>query len=123
MEQRVSLITLGVADLDRSTAFYERLGWRRAGDFTGVAFFQCGPLAVALWARTELAADAGLDPGGGGFSGIALAYNTRDRAEVDVVLAQFADAGGALVKPGAPTPYGGYAGYATDLDGHLWEIA
>jgi catechol 2,3-dioxygenase-like lactoylglutathione lyase family enzyme len=124
MEQRISLITLGVADLARSRAFYERLGWQRAFKAAeGVAFFQTGGMALALWPLTELTADLKIAPTRAGFAGMALAYNARTRAEVDAVLAEAAAAGGSLLKPAHDTPWGGYAGYFADPDGFAWEIA
>ncbi|MFN3459538.1 MAG: VOC family protein [Oceanibaculum sp.] len=124
MEQRLSLITLGVADIARSRAFYEALGWTASGIGDGdVAFFQCGGLVFSLFGRSDLAKDAGLSAEGAGFRGIALAYNTRSREEVDKVLAEMVAAGATLVKPAAEAPWGGYSGYAADPDGHLWEIA
>lgn len=127
MEQRLSLITLGVADLARSRRFYEEgLGWRPSGAGNDeVAFYQLGGLALALWGREDLAADAGLPrPGPAeGFAGIALAHNGRARDEVDTILARAAAAGGRLLRAGAATPWGGYTGYFADPDGHLWEVA
>ncbi|WP_433531661.1 VOC family protein [Micromonospora sp. CA-263727] len=123
MEQRISLITLGVTDLARARAFYERLGWR-GQEVERTVFFQAGGIAVVLWARESLAADAGLDNReAGGFTGIALAHNVRERDEVDQVLVAAAGAGAAVTRPARETSYGGYAGYFTDPDGHLWEIA
>jgi uncharacterized protein len=123
MEQRLSLVTLGVADLDRSLRFYEALGWRRQNANPEVAFFQAGGMVLALWSRQALAADARLSPEGSGFAGIALAYNTRSREEVDRVLDEAKAAGAAIPKPAEDTPWGGYAGYFADPDGHLWEVA
>ena len=124
MEQRLSLVTLGVADLARSTAFYERLGWTRAlRDAAGVAFFRAGGTAIVLWPLADLAADAGVAPQRHGFAGIALAHNVRARADVDAVLAEAAAAGAAVLKPAADTFYGGYAGYFADSDGFAWEVA
>jgi uncharacterized glyoxalase superfamily protein PhnB len=124
MEQRLSLITLGVADLKRAREFYEDgLGWTRGNTQDEVAFYQAGGMIVALWARKDLAADAKLSHEGSGFRGIALAYNARSRAEVDTVLAEAARAGAAIPKVAEDTPWGGYAGYFTDPDGHLWEVA
>ena len=124
MEQRVTLITLGVDDLARSTQFFERLGWRRSvRQAPGVAFFQCGGVAVSLYPRGELAKDAGIPPQGAGFGGIAIAYNARSKAEVDAVLAEVKAAGAAIVKPAQDAFWGGYSGYFRDLDGHLWEVA
>ena len=124
MEQRVSLITLGVKDLSQSQQFYERLGWRRSMAKTeGIVFFQTGGMALALYPRRELAKDANVSSEGGGFSGMTLAYNTRHREEVDSVLAQAQRAGAQLVKPAQEAFWGGYSGYFSDLDGFLWEVA
>jgi uncharacterized protein len=126
MEPRISLVTLGVADLGRSRRFYEEgLGWRpsHAGVDGVVAFYQLGGLALALYGRAALAADAGLPDEGGGFGGIALAHNVRSREEVGSVLARAAAAGARLLKPGADTEWGGHVGYFADPDGHLWEVA
>jgi predicted lactoylglutathione lyase len=122
VEQRVSLITLGVDDLERSVAFYQALGW--SGQVVqDTAFFQAGGLAIVLWSRDALADDAGIDDDGGRFGGIALAQNVRTRDEVDEVLGAAEAAGGTITHPAADTFYGGYAGYVADPDGHLWEIA
>ena len=124
MEQRVSLITLGVADLAASTGFYERLGWKRSVRAAqGVAFFQAGGMALALYPFADLAADAGLNGERSGSAAIALAYNARSKAETDAVLAEASAAGAVVVKPAGDTFWGGYAGYFRDLDGHLWEVA
>ncbi len=123
MEQRLSLVTLGVADLARSLLFYEALGWRRANSHAEVAFFQLNGLVLALWSREALAADARLAPAGEGFSGVALAYNARDRAEVDTVMAEAEAAGARILKPPGATEWGGYSGYFADPDDHLWEVA
>jgi len=123
MEQRISLVTLGVADLARARAFYERLGWR-GQEVEETVFVQAGPMALVLWGRDKLAADAGVDdPGGDGFGGITLAQNVRSRAEVDDVLATAAAAGAEVTRPARETFYGGYAGCFADPDGHVWEIA
>ena len=124
MEQRLSLVTLGVADLTRARRFYEDgLGWTRGNDHAEVVFYQLGGMVLALWGRAALAQDAGVAHGRDGFGGIALAYNARSRTEVDAVLAEAAAAGATIVKPAADTFWGGYAGYFADPDGHLWEIA
>ncbi len=123
MEQRVSLVTLGVTDLRRSLAFYERLGWQ-GQVVQETAFFQAGGLAVVLWGRAELAADSGIDDEGAStFSGIALAHNVRSREEVDQVIAVAREAGAAITREPAATFYGGYAAVFRDPDGHAWEIA
>ena len=124
MEQRVSLITLGVADLARSREFYERLGWRRSmAQAEGIVFFQAGGMALALYPRNELAKDAKIAPEGYGFNGISLAYNTRNREEVDSVLAEAQTAGAKILKPAEEDFWGGYSGYFADPDGFLWEVA
>ena len=121
MEQRLSLVTLGVADLGRSRAFYEALGWKPAFANEGVVFFQLGGMVLGLWSREELAKDAGLpappQPGA-----IALAQNLRSREEVDRLLAE-AEGAGAKIKPAHATEWGGYSGYFADPDGHPWEVA
>ncbi len=118
MEQRVSLITLGVADVQRARAFYERLGWRtNAAADDDVVFFQAGGLVVALWGRDELAADSG------GWGGITLAYNVASPAEVDATIATAEAAGATIPRHGAETFWGGYSGVFVDPDGHPWEVA
>jgi uncharacterized protein len=124
MEQRISLVTLGVGDLERSTEFYERLGWRRAfAKAEGIVFFQAGGMVLALYPREELAKDAKVASGGSGFGGMTLAYNTRRREEVDEVLAEAAAAGAKITKAAEEAFWGGYSGYFADLDGYLWEVA
>src|SRR5271170_363552 len=110
MEQRVSLITLGVADLERSREFYQRLGWRRSmAKAEGVVFFQTGGMALALYPRQDLAKDANIAPEGQGFNGITLAYNTRNRAEVDSVLKEARAAGATIRRPAQEAFWGGYS--------------
>ncbi len=124
MEQRITIITVGVDDLARSTAFFERLGWRRSvRQAQGVSLFQCGGIAVSLFPRPELAKDAGISPKGEGFGGFAIGYNTRSKEDVDAVLAEAKAAGADIVKPAQEASWGGYSGYFRDLDGHLWEVA
>jgi predicted lactoylglutathione lyase len=123
VEQRISLVTLGVEDLARSRAFYEALGWR-GQEVEKTVFFQAGGQALALWSRALLAQDAGLpDDGPRGFGGVVLAHNVRSREEVDALVAAAQQAGGTATKAPGPTPYGGYAGVFTDPDGHPWEVA
>jgi uncharacterized protein len=124
VEQRISLVTLGVADVSVAKRFYQALGWQ-GRELEGTVFFQAGGLAVVLWARDKLAADAGLTDSGvdDGFGGIALAQNVVSREEVDAVLATAAAAGAQVSQPARETFYGGYAGYFTDPDGHVWEVA
>lgn len=140
MEPRISIITLGVEDLDRAVRFYEAMGLKRHQGITdGVAFFQMGGLILALWPRDELATDAGVgqvEPvysrtsAGAAtieslpvFSNVALAYNTRSEAEVDEILAKAAQAGGRVIKPAQRAIFGGRQGYFTDTEGNLWEVA
>lgn len=124
MEQRLSLVTLAVADLAAARAFYGRLGWREAAMSNAqIAFFDLGGCGLALFGRDDLAADAGVDAAGTGFRGVTLAHNVRSPAAVDATLADAVAAGGRRVKPGAATSWGGYSGYFADPDGHLWEVA
>lgn len=124
MEPRISLITLGVTDLARASAFYQRLGWKPASlSDDDITFFQLGPVALALFPREKLAEDAHLDPAGSGFGGITLAHNVRERDSVDRLLALATEAGGTLLKAAAEPPWGGYSGYFADPDGHPWEVA
>ena len=124
MEPRISLITLGVADLARATRFYEEcLGLPRLKTPPSITFFELGRLWLALWPRESLAADAGLSAKGTGFAGFSLAHNVRSQGEVDALLKHVAVFGATVVKPGHPTDWGGYSGYFTDLDGFLWEVA
>jgi catechol 2,3-dioxygenase-like lactoylglutathione lyase family enzyme len=123
MEPRISLVTLGVADLARSREFYETLGWR-GQEVEETYFVQAGTSAVVLWSRAKLADDAGVTHlGQDGFGGVTLAHNVHSRDEVDTIMAAAAAAGATVTKPAAETFYGGYAGYFADPDGHLWEIA
>jgi catechol 2,3-dioxygenase-like lactoylglutathione lyase family enzyme len=124
MDQRVSLITLGVVDLARARAFYEELGWRtKAEPDDDVVFFQTGGLIVALWDREKLAEDSGVKDGGGAWGGVTLAYNVGSPEAVDAVLAEAGAAGATIARPGAETFWGGYSGVFIDPDGHPWEVA
>jgi uncharacterized protein len=123
MEQRVSLITLGVADLDRARTFYERLGWvTGAAPADDVVFFQAGCMIVGLWDRAKLAEDSGVTDAGG-WGGVALAYNARSPGEVDAVIDEARAAGARIPRQGAETFWGGYSGMFIDPDGHPWEVA
>ena len=123
MEQRLSLVTLGVNDLSRARAFYEALGWTTgAGPDDDVVFFQTGGMIVALWSRASLAEDSGVEDGGG-WGGITLAYNTRSTEEVDAVIEEARGAGARIVREPAATFWGGYSGVFVDPDGHPWEVA
>lgn len=124
MEPRISFITLGVADLERATRFYEEcLGLPRLETPPSVTFFELGKTWLALWSREGLAADAGLSSQSSGFPGFSLAHNVRSPAEVDALLAHVSTCGAKVIKPGQPTDWGGYSGYFTDPDGFLWEVA
>ncbi|MGC2475231.1 MAG: VOC family protein [Candidatus Sulfotelmatobacter sp.] len=124
MEQRVSIVALGVADLTRSREFYEHLGWQKSkASNEAIVFFQTGGMGLALYPRSELAKDANVSPEGNGFTGFSLAHNARSRAEVDSVLAQAVNAGAKLLKPAQEAFWGGYSGYFADPDGFLWEVA
>jgi uncharacterized protein len=124
MEQRVSILTLGVTDLGRSRKFYERLGWRASSASNdAITFFQAGGLILALYSRAELAKDANLAPEGQGFPGFTVSFNARTRAEVDKVLAEAKSAGGAILKPAQEAFWGGYSGYFADPDNFAWEVA
>ena len=123
MEQRLTVVTLGVFDLARSRAFYEALGWTTgAAPDDDVVFFQSGGMVVALWGRSQLAEDSGVTEGEG-WGGITLAHNVRSPAEVDEVMAQADSAGAKIARAGAPTFWGGYSGVFVDPDGHPWEVA
>jgi uncharacterized protein len=123
MEQRVSLVTLGVRDLARARAFYEGLGWTtRAAPGADVAFFQAGGIVVALWDRASLAEDSCVEDAGG-WGGITLAHNVRSPAEVDAVIDEARAAGATIPRAGAETFWGGYSGLFVDPDGHPWEVA
>lgn len=123
MEQRISLVTLGVRDLARSREFYEALGWR-GQEIEETVFFQAGGIAVVLWSRAKLAADSGLDDRHpDSFDGIVIAQNLRSEQEVDELVTAAERAGARITRPAAPTFYGGYAGVFCDPDGHAWEVA
>jgi catechol 2,3-dioxygenase-like lactoylglutathione lyase family enzyme len=121
VDQRVSLITLGVRDLDRARAFYEALGWVPV---TGpdVVFFQAGCMVLALWDRERLAEDSAVEDSGG-FGGVTLAFNARSTDEVDAVIAEAAAAGATIGREPAETFWGGYSGVFVDPEGHPWEVA
>jgi hypothetical protein len=123
MEQRLSLVTLGVSDLERAKAFYEGLGWSGvAPPGADVVFIQAGGMIVALWGRDQLAEDSCVTDTGG-WGGVTLAYNARSPEEVDAVLAEAEAAGATIGRPGAETFWGGYSGIFVDPDGHPWEVA
>ncbi len=121
---RINLVTLGVADVARSRAFYERLGWKASrASVASTAFFKLGPLVLALFGREALAEDSGVENTAAGFSGVALAQNCRSKENVDRALAAAEQAGGRIVQPARDVFWGGYSGYFADPDGHLWEVA
>jgi catechol 2,3-dioxygenase-like lactoylglutathione lyase family enzyme len=123
VDQRLSLVTLGVSDLERARRFYEGLGWSTGADEgDDVVFFQAGCMVVALWDRAQLAEDSAVtDPGGWG--GVTLAYNTRSTEEVDQVIEEARKADGTIGREPAETFWGGYSGVFIDPDGHPWEVA
>ena len=124
MEQRLSLVTLGVRDLGASRAFYRRLGWTESPPSNEhVAFFQCGGLLFALWGRNALVEDAGVEGPGKGFANVSLAHNVRSKADVDATLKEAKQAGATILKPGAEASWGGYTAYFADPDGFAWEVA
>ena len=122
MEQRISLITLGVRDLRRAQTFYEALGWTGESPDGEVMFFQLQGMVFALWSREKLAEDS-VTTDAGGWSGVTLAHNVASPAIVDAVLRQAAAAGGTIAREGAPRTWGGYSGVFHDPDGHAWEVA
>jgi catechol 2,3-dioxygenase-like lactoylglutathione lyase family enzyme len=123
VDQRVSLVTLGVSDLARARGFYEALGWRSgAAPDDDVVFFQAGPFVLALWDRAALAEDSAVEDGGG-WGGITLAYNVNSPEEVDAVIDEARAAGARIGREPAATFWGGYSGVFLDPDGHPWEVA
>jgi uncharacterized protein len=123
VEQRLSLVTLGVSDLARARAFYEALGWRTgAAPADDVVFFQSGGMIVALWGRDQLAEDSGVEDSSG-WGGVTLAHNVRSAEEVDAVIAEAEKAGARIARQGGKTFWGGYSGVFVDPDGHPWEVA
>jgi len=124
VEPRLSFVTLGVADILRSRAFYERLGFKpSSASDANVAFFDAGGVVLALFGRSALAEDAGVSEQGSGFRAVAIAHNVRSEDEVASVLAEAATAGATVIKPAQKAFWGGTSGYFADPDGHLWEVA
>ena len=122
--KRVSIITLGVADVGTSRAFYEALGFKAStASQDSITFFDAGGVILALFARVALAEDAHVADSPPGFSGVSIAHNCRSEAEVDAVLGHAVANGAALKKPAQKVFWGGYSGYFADPDGHLWEVA
>jgi uncharacterized glyoxalase superfamily protein PhnB len=124
MKPKLSLVTLGVADVDRSRLFYEALGFvSNEPASPSVAFFELGGVVLSLYQRQALADDVGVGSDGSGFAGVTLAHNEPSAADADRAFSEFAAAGATVVKAMAATEWGGYSGYVADPDGHLWEIA
>jgi catechol 2,3-dioxygenase-like lactoylglutathione lyase family enzyme len=124
MEPRLSLITLGVADVARARSFYESMGWKASSASTPeVAFLRGRGIVLSLFPREELAKDATVAPGGSGFRGITLAHNVVRKEEVAAILEEAVTAGARIIKPAQDVFWGGHSGYFADPDGHLWEIA
>jgi len=123
MKPKISMITLGVSDLGRSTAFYrDGLALPVYGDFSGITFFKLNSSWLALFPRADLARDAGIDSAGQGFGGVTLAHNVGSREEVDAVLKEAQKAGAKIVRRARGADWGGYSGYFADPDGYLWEV-
>lgn len=123
MKPKISLITLGVADLERAAKFYRDLGFPTEGDNEGVVFFKLEGTWLSLYPREKLAEDARVSPEGSGFPGITLAHNVKTKEEVREVLLLAERSGGKIVKEAEDVFWGGYSGYFSDPDGHLWEVA
>jgi len=125
MRQKLNIVTLGVEDLERSLQFYkDGLGWKpSSASNENIAFFQMSGVVFSLYPREKLAEDVKTKSNGSGFSGITLAYNTKDEAEVDKVLKHVESLGATIVKKAEKVFWGGYSGYFADFDGHLWEVA
>ncbi len=124
MEQRISLITLGVSDMDRSAKFYESLGWQRVDSPDGVIAFDLIGQTLGLYPRQSLADDLGIPVDAiGGFSGITLAHNLREKDQVAALMQRAEDAGARMLKPAQDVFWGGFHGFFADPDAHVWEIA
>ena len=125
MRQKFNLITLGVKDFQKSLDFYEKgLGWKKSSSsMEEIAFFSLGGMVLSIYPRTALAEDATVDEKGSGFSGITISYNAKSEAEVDEVLKEAEKLGAKIVKPAQKVFWGGYSGYFSDPDGHLFEVA
>lgn len=125
MDRRLSIVTLGVSDLERARRFYgEVLGWKPAPQSAGeILFFQAGGVILALYPRPLLAKEAGIDPGGSGWGGFTLSQNVPEREDVDRVLAELAARGVRIIRPAEDVFWGGRSGYFADPDGNPWEVA
>jgi predicted lactoylglutathione lyase len=122
VDQRLSLVTLGVSDLARARTFYEALGWTVGAAPEDVVFFQAGGMVVALWGRDRLAEDSGVEDGGG-WGGVTFAHIVRSSEEVDAIVEAARRAGGRIAREPGRTFWGGYSGIFVDPDGHPWEVA
>jgi uncharacterized protein len=122
MDQRMSIITLGVTDVSAAKGFYERLGWHAGLEMEETVFFQIGDLFLILWDRDKLAEDSGVTDGGG-WGGVTLAHNVSSTGQVDRIIEEARSAGARISREPAETFYGGYAGVFVDPDGHPWEVA
>ncbi|APX96847.1 VOC family protein [Natronorubrum daqingense] len=124
MEPRISMLTLGVTDLEASTRFYrDGLGLPEYESEGDVTFFETAGAWLALYPRTALAEDATVCADGDGFRGMSIAHNVESKRDVDTVLEEASGAGATIRKPARDTDWGGYSGYFADLDGFLWEVA
>ena len=124
MKPRISMITLGVSDLNRATKFYqEGLGFPKMDSPPEMALFALNGSWLGLYNRESLAEDATVSPEGTGFNGFAIAHNVVSESEVDEIFEQAIASGATLVKPPQKVFWGGYSGYFKDPDGHLWEVA
>ncbi len=125
MEQRLTIITLGVSDLKNSTAFYEtKFGWKKSElSNEYISFFTLNGIQLALYERNELAKDATVNPNGNGFKGFTIAYNTKSEKEVDQLITELRAKGVKIIKEPQKVNWGGYSSYVSDIDGYLWEIA
>lgn len=125
MEQRISLITLGVADLAKATEFYEtKIGWKKSPSPPSIAFFDLNGVVFSLYPHGDLAKET--DDSAqttGSYQGFALAHNVRSKEEVDAIFSSLKEKGVQIEKEPIQQPWGGYSGYFSDLDGHKWEIA
>ena len=123
MDPRISIVTIGVADMSRMRRFYTDLGFVASESPESVTFFQAGGMILSLYGRAALAEDAHVTDSKAGFSGVSLAHNVRSEADVDAVLAHAVTCGAKLLKPGQKVFWGGYSGYFADPEGNLWEVA
>ncbi len=125
MEQRLTIITLGVTDLNKSTDFYEnQFGWKKSElSNEYISFFNLNGIQLSLYERNELAKDATVNHEGNGFKGFTIAYNTKSEKEVDQLIAELRAKGVKIIKEPQKVEWGGYSSYISDLDDNLWEIA